>query len=243
MIVDDASTDNSLSAIKPFLKDKRIRLIKNQKNLGYSATQKSCADNALGDILGTLDPDDALTSNSLEAVVKEYKDRPEIGFVYSSFFECDENLEVLGRNKWVGRIEAGKTSLSEPKVSHFRTFRKSAYVKTSGFNPLQKKAVDKDIIYMLEEVTNFRYIDVPLYYYRQNRNGISQYQNAEKARIYDIIAKHRAYVRRLDTQIPNLSRLEMLVELSKGILFSLKHFQWKQCWDLGKRAIKTIYEY
>jgi len=40
VIVDDCSTDNSIKVIKPYLKDVRIRLLKNKVNIGYIGTLK-----------------------------------------------------------------------------------------------------------------------------------------------------------------------------------------------------------
>jgi hypothetical protein len=44
----------------------------------------------------------------------------------------------------------------------FRTFLRGAYQKTTGYDPHLKAAVDRDIVYKLEEVTNFKFINKPL---------------------------------------------------------------------------------
>src|SRR5688572_8380152 len=60
IVVDDASTDESLSAIRPFV-DERIRLVVHPRNIGYIATLKRLIAEASTDIVAILDADDAIT--------------------------------------------------------------------------------------------------------------------------------------------------------------------------------------
>ena len=60
IIVDDCSTDESVSVIKQIIGvDDRFKLIENTKNYGCGYTKNKCVQNAKGDILGFLDPDDS----------------------------------------------------------------------------------------------------------------------------------------------------------------------------------------
>jgi len=66
IIIDDASRDNPLSVLSPILeKDNRIKYIRLDNNLGYSAAKNYGIKNAKSDVLVMLDADDMLTSNSL----------------------------------------------------------------------------------------------------------------------------------------------------------------------------------
>ncbi len=209
IIVDDASTDNSIEKIKPYLKDNRIKLIIHKKNLGYGGALKTAADNALNIVLAIFDSDDKLHESAFEVIAKAYKYNPEYGFIYSTYWVCDFNLKNPQITKWVGLIEPNKTNLHKIKVSHFKTFRRDVYRKTKGFDQNQKSAVDKDIIFKLEEVSKLKFIDKPLYYYRSHEQGISQGKNQFKAKVYHYIAKLKAYKRRLNTNIPNLTKKEL----------------------------------
>ena len=44
VIVDDASTDNSLEVIRPYLKDKRIKLVKHKENQGWETLEDAIED-------------------------------------------------------------------------------------------------------------------------------------------------------------------------------------------------------
>lgn len=218
VIVDDASSDNSLDIIKEYLDDQRVKLIKHDKNLGCGATKRDCAQNADGDIFGILDPDDILDKEALKIVVEHYKEYPDCESVYANHYECDKNLNVVRISEWVGETSIKDSNLRVPRASHFFTFKKNIYFKTPGFNIDQKKAVDKDIIYKLEEFTPLSFINKPLYYYRMHDRGISLGKNAQEASAYDIMAKYEAYKRRLDTDISNLSQSEIKKLLFKGSL-------------------------
>ncbi len=224
IIVDDASTDNSIEIIKPYLKDNRIKLIIHKKNLGYGGALKTAADNALNMVLAIFDSDDKLHESALEVIVKAYKNNPEYGFIYSTYWVCDSNLRNPQIAKWVGPIEPNKTNLHKIKVSHLKTFRKDVYRKTKGFDPNQKSAVDKDIIFKLEEVSKLKFIDKPLYYYRSHEQGISQGKSQFKAEVYYYIAKLKAFKRRLNTNIPNLTKKELYFDYFRITFYRLNHF-------------------
>ena len=136
-------------------------------------------------------------------------------------WDCDADLKNCNINKWIGPIIPEQSFIFKPLISHFKTFLKQAYNKTSGFDLNQKKAVDKDIIYKLEEKAKFKFIDVPLYYYRHHESGISQGKSEFQARIYQYIAKCKAYRRRLNTNIPNVSLNYLYSEYYKITFHSL----------------------
>ena len=224
IIVDDISTDNSIEIIKPFLKDYRIKLIIHKRNMGYGGALKTAADNASNNILAILDSDDVLHKKALEVMANAFLCSPEYGFIYSTCWKCDSNLNYPKIVKYVGEIKPNKTNLHEIKVSHFKAFRKDVYKQTKGFDPNQKRAVDKDIIFKLEEVTKLKFVNTPLYYYRWHGKGISQGKNRYKAEFYHYLAKLKAYKRRLDTEIPNLTQRQINFEYYRITFFKLTHF-------------------
>lgn len=217
IIVDDCSGDDSLDVIRPYLKDSRIKLFANKKNEGCGSAKRTAAKNASGEVIGILDPDDVLDKNALKIMAIEHINNPDHGLIYSSYWVCDKNLTVDYKSKKPGNKTTEKGHLIKPHASHFMTFKKEAYDLTEGIDRKQIRAVDKDIIYKLEEVTKIKFIDQPLYYYRWHGKGISQGNHVETARIYDILAKYKAYRRRKETDISNLTEEEMQKYLSEAI--------------------------
>lgn len=75
IVTDDGSTDDTVEKIKPFLKDKRFKLIELQKNVGIFHARSESIKGATGDRCLVLDADDALypfALNQLEAVQGDY---------------------------------------------------------------------------------------------------------------------------------------------------------------------------
>ncbi len=206
VIVDDNSSDNSLEIIKKYLDRENIKLIKHEKNLGYGGTLKTASMNATKDILCIVDADDKLHEKALEVLADAYSEFSGFGFIYSNMWICDSNLEDCKPSETAGPIDSKKTTVFNHRVFHLKSFRREIYENTVGFEISQKRSVDKDIIYKLEEVTDFKFIDQPLYYYRRHQSGISQFENQPEAFFYHYIAKHKTYWRRLNTDLPNFSK-------------------------------------
>lgn len=171
VIVDDASTDNSVEVIDPFLKDRRIRLVKHEANKGMGVASKTGADNLTGTILGLLDADDALRPDALEVMNHEYCRHPGYGMIYSQHFSCDPQLIPKNDVYPSARIPLGKCFLEvlesnwSVPVGPFRTFTREAYEMTSGFGSW-RGSQDVDITLKLEEVTDLLFVDERLYFYR-----------------------------------------------------------------------------
>lgn len=224
IIVDDQSTDNSLNKIREFLVDERIKLIQHKFNKGYGSTLKTAAENASNQILTILDADDKLHPKALEIMNNTYQNHPNFGFIYSTMWNCDSELKNCVKNDWIGPDVPEKTNIIKIKISHLKTFKKAAYLKTIGFDPRQKRAVDKDIIFKLEEVTDFKFVDIPLYYYRWHGRGISQSKSGYIPELYHYLAKLHAYRRRLNTEIPNFTRKQIIFEYYRITFYKVIHF-------------------
>jgi len=224
IIVDDLSTDNSIEMINSFLGEKRIKLIQHEHNLGYGGSLKTAISHASNTIIGILDSDDKLHETALEVMLRAYQNSPDCGFVYSKMWRCDSQLKNCGIVGWIGPSTPKKTNIFKIRISHFKTFLRDAYIKTSGFDPNQKKAVDKDIIFKLEEVTELKYVDIPLYYYRWHGGGISQEKSHYEAEFYHYLAKLKAYYRRKNSTIPNFTQKQIKFEYYRITFYKLTHF-------------------
>ena len=225
IIVDDASTDHSLGVINVYIKDERIKLFVNNRNKGVGYTKNKAAEEASGEIVVVLDADDALRSDALEQLFRLFSKYQEVDFVYSQTHYCDNNLKVKGLLRWVGDIEPGSTNLHDFKICGVRAYKKSLYNKTTGYDATFTSAVDRDIIYKLEENGLVKHVKLPLYYYRIHEGGISKSSNLTKkslGRIYCSLSALNAYKRRRKNKYPNLSRKEASLRVFDGIGPALK---------------------
>ncbi len=243
IIVDDCSTDNSIQIITPYLKNKKIKLLKNGKNLGYGGALKSAIFNASNKIVGIIDADDKLDIKALEKIADAYKKNPDYGVIYSTLWICDSELRNRVQCSWIRSIESGDSLIISPGVLHFKTFRLDMYKKTSGFNSKYLDiAIDFDIILKLEEVTKFKYVDIPLYYYRVQNQGISR--DKYKSQIEWYIAKNNAYIRRLHTNIPNISLKDLYLEYFLITFHNfIFRFNFSKIYDMIIPLIQKIFNF
>lgn len=190
VILDDGSTDDSLEVIRKIIgDDTRFKINLNDQNRGIGYTKKRLIQLAESEICGFLDPDDALTAQALELVLKTHLEYPEAGMVYSNLVFCDEHLnpKSVHKAKQITGLDQSYFNFNG-EISHFATFKKEIYEKTSGIDPFLKIAEDKDWYMKMCEVAPVQYIDEDLYLYRIHQNGISTTKNTEKALFWHWVA-------------------------------------------------------
>ncbi|WP_062697738.1 glycosyltransferase family 2 protein [Chryseobacterium indologenes] len=176
IIVDDASTDDSVEIIESIIKnDPRFRIYHNSSNQGCGYTKRECMKYATGEVCAYLDPDDALYADALEKTVQEFINNSDVTATYSQMMLCDENLTPDKVYAGTKQIYNSRYFFNCPtQFAHFFTFKRATYLKTSGINPALKSAVDQDLYLKILEHGNVKYIKEPLYLYRLHSNGISQ---------------------------------------------------------------------
>lgn len=209
VIVDDASTDNSVNVIGSFLHDGRIRLLRNDANRGVAFTAKRAVGAASGEIIGTLDSDDVLDKDALMVMVEEHINNPDYGLIYSNYYKCDKDLNVHGAVNLLDPLPEG-ISLQEILLGykfeetiswHFRTFKKSAYIKTDGYDTDLLCYEDRDIYYKLEKVTKIKCINKCLLYYRDTSEQ-GAYRGNPKTQYYWFLCEYKETKRRLGLNLP-----------------------------------------
>lgn len=207
VLVDDKSTDNSFEIYQKYKDDSRFRIYYNEENKGCGYTKRRCIELAKGELCGFLDPDDKLSPNAIEIMVKAHEQRPQYSLVYSTLYLWDDKSGALKILEEIGTMENGEdfTISSKKIVSQFAVFKKSFYKKTIGIDKTLSSAVDFDMYVKLEEVGNLYFIDEPLYFYRQgNVNSISIGSSELKGKAFAnrVKASLNAFVRRIKNKHP-----------------------------------------
>ena len=94
IVVDDCSVDNSYKVAKKFeKKDKRVKVIKLDKNYGYSKAKNEGIIRSKGDYIITLDADDMMTKNSIEVRLQAAL-KYGVEFVYANAFFVKDNISL-----------------------------------------------------------------------------------------------------------------------------------------------------
>lgn len=239
IIVDDASTDNSVAIIKKIIgEDTRFKVYENPENKGCGFTKRKCAELATGELCAFLDPDDAITTEALELMVAEHEKYPEASMIYSNLYFCDLylNIQYERKSKIIENSDAYFFDF-EGNVSAFLSFKKEFYSKTEGINSYLQRAVDRDLLFILYELGPAILLDKAFYKYRIHNNGISTNQNEDKAyfwywvTIIDAAKRRNVNIEHLFTEKALLSRRE--VALQKEIDGYNKSFLFKALRKLG----------
>ncbi len=178
LILDDCSTDSSRRVLRKLSeRDSKLKIIHASKRMRCGSAYAKLASQAKGEIIGVLDSDDCLTSNSLQTIADLYDKYPEVGYIWTQFWWCDQYLKKQHKGN---SAHPGKKTLLEAGIarkhcfSHWRTFRKSIISEVGSgyiFKEGLKSAVDKYMGYALEELAIGGFIDIPLYKYRQRLSG------------------------------------------------------------------------
>lgn len=130
--VDDGSTDKSLEILENFKKnDKRIKIVKHEKNQGLLAARVSAVKKAKGDYFVFLDSDDSLKANALEIFDKEITKYP------VEILMCNMNLKFTDS---VGFLEKKSAKV------HFSVKNKKRFLEQIFFDCFKKKKYAHNVI-------------------------------------------------------------------------------------------------
>ncbi|HVF40400.1 MAG TPA: glycosyltransferase family 2 protein [Gemmatimonadaceae bacterium] len=165
LILDDASTDDSLERISELVDSERFQVITADRNNGYITALQRLITEATTDVVAILDPDDALEPAATGELLRAHRLNPAAGIVYSCFAEYDETLSIR-KAIHGGPIPAGGTAIIDGPIGHILSFRRSVYMCTDGIDSEMLYAEDRDLVYKLEEVGDPIFIERVLYRYR-----------------------------------------------------------------------------
>ena len=244
VIVDDASSDASCELYEKIENDERIHVYINDKNYGCGYTKRKCIELAQGGIAGFLDPDDMLTENALQVMVDEHLRNPEASLVYSTYYKCDEqmNVEYVNTSSKHLPIDTDYLHYQRGAVHAFASFKIVKYRASEGLNPLFLRAVDQNLYYLLEEQGDLVFHNEPLYYYRFHNRSISIFQNTYKARYWHLIAIYEACVRRGIVQDSEQIATDLL-KINIGDIETIKQELNKYNYPTLKLVLKVIYKW
>lgn len=179
IIIDDASTDNSLNVIKEYIKkDSRVKLIINEKNLGLCSSLKKAIKFADGEWIAFLESDDEFLPESIEEKIKASCLGADIIYTDVELFQdkdkkADLELYFKNINKYLVELDRSKFIDKFPQIisksNIIPTFscvmvKKELLLKTK-YNPLCKNSIDhylwaqlshKRIYYINKKLTKWR---------------------------------------------------------------------------------------
>lgn len=97
IISDDVSKDNTIAVIKK-IKDNRIEIYRNKKNLGYSGNLECARKLATANIIYLMGQDDIMAKHTLKNTINAFKN-PLIGAVTRPYYWFDKDINIPVRAK------------------------------------------------------------------------------------------------------------------------------------------------
>ncbi|WP_283231345.1 glycosyltransferase [Fusibacillus kribbianus] len=174
VVVDDCSKDDTVKIVES-MDDPRIRLVKNEKNLGMTGNWNKCLAEAKGEYIKLICADDILYEESIEKELKALLAHPEVTLVMSDTSLIDENGKRTGcfkRYPRSGILDGRKVAKRALIFKSFfgapcnTMFPRSSYEQVGGFDPEFPYILDFDMwlrmaclgkIYVIhEELNGFR---------------------------------------------------------------------------------------
>jgi glycosyltransferase involved in cell wall biosynthesis len=96
ILVDDASTDNTYEVCEAYAqKDERIRLYRNEHNLGMMPNWNHALEYVTGEYWGKLDADDWWDTTFIEQCVNVLDNQPDVGMVCGRYVLVDEKDDLI----------------------------------------------------------------------------------------------------------------------------------------------------
>ena len=181
IVIDDCSADHTVEIVQNYIaRDKRVNLLKKEKNQGVAEARNTGLNHAKGDFVAFLDSDDKWAEDKLEKQLAVLKERNDVDVVYSSYYRF--NSSGIGKAVRVPHFLNKKKLLKGNPIGNL-----TAIYNFQNFPTIrQKKIGHEDYLFWLEifnsskNVKGFG-IQEPLAYYRVAEDGHSISGNKLKA--------------------------------------------------------------
>lgn len=181
IICDDGSTDRTVDIVKGIadrLPDK-VRVIRNERRLGYCRNFESAVSLATGDVIFLSDQDDVWLPEKVSSILAVFAEDSEVVLVYSDAVLADRELRPTGTmfNRRKGmELQRAPTLRQLSRGIAFNgptmAFRSRLKPFVLPFSPLSLQwGHDHWIAYIAYAMGEIRVIDRPLVYYRRHGNN------------------------------------------------------------------------
>jgi glycosyltransferase involved in cell wall biosynthesis len=177
IVVDDASTDNSVMEIRRFY-NTYVRLVALGRNVGYSAAKNEGIKRSSGDLITTIDADDMLTSDSLSMRVQEFISNPELLMVHAQAWVIKGPGDMA---YWLKRLYKISHDTRTDKI-HAQTVmvRRSVHRDYGLYDEKLRSRGDNELWHRLIDAAKIgdriKFIKHPVAFYRKHDQSMVQYR-------------------------------------------------------------------
>ncbi|MEJ5259737.1 MAG: glycosyltransferase family 2 protein [Anaerohalosphaeraceae bacterium] len=170
VLVDDGSTDDSLQIARS-VRDPRVRVYSNGRNLGRAASLNRITELARGKYIARLDSDDLCSPNRIQKQVELIESDPKIDVVGTGMCYLGEGDQPLG----YGRAVQGHDKIcAHPNrtfhIAHGTLLGKKTWFQKFRYDERLPLAIDFNLFFRSYKASVFDNVPEPLYYYRFDKS-------------------------------------------------------------------------
>lgn len=223
LVIDDGSNDETSNIIKKFQKvDTRIKYIRNEKNLGVSATRNRGIKLSRGTWIAFLDSDDIWEVQKLETQLNISHEK-NVDFLFTGSSFIDEN-----NKKYSGKLQVPSMVTYEKLKKHNVISCSSVLIKSEHFKTIKMEndAIHEDYaawLQILKTGIKAYGIDEPLLIYRLSKHS----KSGNKFKTFKMTFGVFRFI--------GLDNLSSTFYTFCHVLNSLKKYK-----DIGKKTVKVI---
>lgn len=182
VIINDNSSDNSLRIVEKYaLRDKRIKIIKNQNNIGLTKSLNKGLSIAKGKYIARQDHDDVSMPNRFSEQVNFLDGNPGFSLCGTNYNYIDDKNDVIEKKSGYLPLDSEQIHLDLPKRNCF--FHSSIMFRNEGYSYREKFIYAQDYDFYLNLLTagkKMANLKDPLLLWRMNDESISFKKNHEQ---------------------------------------------------------------
>jgi len=258
IIVDDASTDETVAVVERYLSDPRIKLLRNDRNRKASYARNRALEHAQGRWIAVLDSDDWCAPQRLERLV-EFAQQMRAEMVADLMVLISENGEILntvwstfGKNPRQPRYYGVEEVIRYHPA--FQPLIEAEFLRNHNIRYLENICIGEDFAFQVEILlkgARFAVLPEPMYFYRIRSQGnlVSTYREDHHQRY--LVCEYLCQQPEATPRIQRLLRKNFRYVTASAIYphFSsaIKRGDWRKAWQYIKeepivllRLIKSL---
>lgn len=174
--VDDGSQDNTAEIVQSF-KDPRIRLIRNERNMGIAYCHNLVIEQSTSPFIAHADSDDLVLPGAFQKMIAVLISSPNIGQVHCNYFVIDENGRIIRDSSLNGRLDMDykrELLVRGGVINHLRTYRREVFQTIGKFNEELKYSIDTEMALRIVDKYEIKLVPEFLYCQRLHEGNNTQ---------------------------------------------------------------------
>ena len=182
IICDDGSGDNTWELLESLAStDPRIKLLKNEKNLGLAPTLNRCIEAASGEYIARHDCDDVSAPERIEKQVQFLDTHPDVALVGANAYLFDRK-GVWGEKIYPDPVTKRDFLFCSPYQHGAVIFRREALIKAGSYRVAKEthRTEDYDLFMTLATFSEGANLQEFLYYFCEDENTLGRRKYKDK---------------------------------------------------------------